>query len=376
VLGVLAGGQWITRVVFGVLLFYIVGDAIAGDDTSAPSFQHPGILTAQLWLALPLLSLIAFVSVWSVCAGDPLGFGAWVTQLSGYDVLAARDATTFAQHVWVWLGTGLMIGMVGTIPAHELTHRTWDRVSLFVGRWLLAFSFDTSFAIEHVYGHHRYVATKEDPATAPRGRNVYFHALASTARGNASAWRIEVQRLAKRGRRVLSWHNAFLRGQLLSASLVTAAFAMGGLAAAGYFVLCALWGKVLLEVVNYIEHYGLVRSPESPVEPRHSWNTNRRISSWALFNLTRHSHHHAQGEVPYHALRAYPEAPLMTGGYLVTLVIAMIPPLWHRLMSPKLHAWDRDHANAAERKLAASANARSGVPALEQSAMTNASAFQ
>ncbi len=151
----LAGGRYTTGGLLGVLGLYIVGDAISGDDTSTPTYRHPGVLTAQLWLALPLLALIVFSSVWSVCAGDPLGFGALVSRLTGHDILAARDATAPVHHLSGWLITGLMIGMVGTITAHELTHRTWDRVSMFVGRWLLAFSFDTTFSIEHVYGHHR-----------------------------------------------------------------------------------------------------------------------------------------------------------------------------------------------------------------------------
>lgn len=152
-------------------------------------------------------------------------------------------------------------------------------------------------------------------------------------------------------------------GKLMSISLVAVAGAMGGAVAVAYFVLCALLGKGLLEVVNYVEHYGMVRNPARSVQPRHSWNTNRRISSWALFNLTRHSHHHAQGEVPYQDLRPYPDAPMMIGGYLSAMLVALIPPLWHRLMTPRVLGWDRDYATAEERKLAAAANARSGLAA-------------
>jgi len=364
----LAGGAWTTLGLVVVLALYMVGDAVAGDDTTTPTYRHPGLLTAQLWLALPLLASIVFAAVWSVCAGDPLGFGAWASGLVGYDLLAARAATGAGHHVSAWVLTGLMIGMVGTIPAHELTHRTWDRVSMALGRWLLAFSFDTSFAIEHVYGHHRYVSTEADPATAPRGRNVYFHIVASTLKGNLSAWHIERDRLVKRRRAVLSWRNTFLRGHLMSVLLVAAAGAMGGLRAAGFFVACALWGKALLEIVNYMEHYGMVRDPATPVQPRHSWNTNRRISSWSMFNLTRHSHHHAQGEVAYQDLRPYPDAPMMLSGYLTTLVVAMIPPLWHHLMTPKVLAWDRDYATPAERKLAARASARRSAARFFQAA--------
>jgi alkane 1-monooxygenase len=295
-----------------------------------------------------------------------LGVGAWLGTLTGYDLLAARAATAPVHHVSGVLLTGLMIGLIGTITGHELTHRTWDPVSLLVGRWLLAFSFDTVFSIEHVYGHHRYVSTEQDPATAPRGRNVYWHILVSTVRGNLSAWEIEARRLQRQGHSVWSPYNAVIRGHLMSVMLVALAWLAGGPLVAGYFVLCGLWGKALLEIVNYMEHYGIVRDPATPVQPRHSWNTNRRLSSWTMFNLTRHSHHHAQGEVPYQDLKPYPDAPMMVGGYLTTIVVAMIPPLWHRLMTPKVLAWDRQYASADERLLAARANRASGMAAFQQ----------
>ena len=363
---ILAGGAWITFGLIAVLVIYLVGDAICGDDTSTPQFKHPGILTVQLWLALPLLAFIVFSALWSFSSGDFLGFGAALTQLTGYDLIAARDATFAGHYVSTVLITGLMIGMVGTIPAHELTHRTWDPISMLVGRWLLAFSFDTIFSIEHVYGHHRYVSTTEDPATAPRGRNVYFHILASTLKGNVSAWKIEQKRLKRKGHSLFGWHNAVLRGHLMSVLLVVAAYVIGGWQTALFFTACALWGKALLEIVNYMEHYGMVRNPATPVQPRHSWNTNKRISSWAMFNLTRHSHHHAQGEVPYQDLKPFPDAPMMVGGYLTTIIVAMIPPLWHRLMTPKVLDWDQRFATDEERLLAIQANARSGIRALQQ----------
>ncbi|MFT3912868.1 MAG: fatty acid desaturase [Anaeromyxobacteraceae bacterium] len=323
-----AGGGITTAGLLAIVAFYVLGDVAFGEDRSVPRHRHPGLLTFQLWLALPLLGAIVLASLRSL-----------------------PEAAGPGHLVSAWLLTGLMIGMVGTIPAHELTHRTWDPVSRLVGRWLLAFSLDTTFAIEHVYGHHRYVATAADPATAPRGRSVYRHVVVSTWKGNASAWRIEVARLAKRGRGAFGWRNAVLRGQLMSLALVAGAWAYGGWRAAAFFLACALWGKALLEIVNYMEHYGLVREPGAPVKPRHSWNTTRRLSSWTLFNLTRHSHHHAQGELPFHALRPLPGAPTMIAGYLTTIVLTLVPPVWRRLMAPRLSAWDREQANAAERRL-------------------------
>lgn len=356
---ILAGGAWITAGLLAVLALYVIGDGLGGDDTATPHFALPGVLTVLLWLALPLLAMIVFASVWSVSSTDVFGIGAGLSALSGYDLLAAREATHWGHHVSGAILTGLMIGMVGTIPAHELTHRTWDRVSMQIGRWLLAFSGDTVFSIEHVYGHHRYVSTVDDPATAPRGRNVYTHIVVSTLRGNLSAWAIEARRLKRDGHALFGPHNAVIRGHLMSVLLVVAAWAIGGWIAAAYFLACALWGKALLEIVNYMEHYGMVRDPKTPVQPRHSWNTNRRMSSWTMFNLTRHSHHHAQGEVPFQDLKPFPEAPMMISGYLTTILVALVPPLWHRLMTPKVQAWDRLHATPEERRLAAEASQRS-----------------
>ncbi len=360
-------GHWYTTGYFlGVVAFVVGGDLLLGSDERTPRYKYPGILTLQLWLALPLILALAFAAVWSVSATDPFGFGAWLTQHLGYDFLAARAATGAGHHVVGVVLIGLLFGIVGTITAHELTHRTWDPVSMFIGRWLLAFSFDTIFAIEHVYGHHRYVSTTEDPATAPRGRNVYTHIIVSTFRGNVSAWKIEAGRLRRKKLPVFSPYNAFLRGHLMSVALLAAAYALGELRGLLFFLACVLWAKALLEIVNYMEHYGMVRDPSTPVQPRHSWNSNHRISSWATFNLTRHSHHHAQGEVPYHELRPMPDAPMMVSGYLSTLILTMVPPLWHRLMTPKVLEWDRRQATSHERQLAAQANARSGLPAFQQ----------
>lgn len=364
----LAGGGWITAGLLAIVSFYILGDAVSGNDLRTPRYGRPALLTGHLWLALPLVSLISFAAVWGVSAGDPLGFGAWLTSWTGYDVIAAREATTLGHHVSAVILTGLMIGMIGTITAHELMHRTWDKVSLLIGRWLMAFSLDTSFTIEHVYGHHRYVSTTVDPATAPRGRSVYAHIAISTVKSNASAWHIECGRLRRQGLPVWSVHNAVLRGWAMSAVVLALAWAVGGAVGMAFFAACGLMGKALLEVVNYMEHYGIVRDPAAAVQPRHSWNTNRRISSWTLFNLSRHSHHHAQGDVPYQDLKPMADAPMMIGGYLTVMVLTLVPPLWHALMTPRLLAWDRDFADPGERALAREANAASGIAALVRAA--------
>ena len=140
---IFAGGTWTPLGLVAILIYYVIGDAVFGDDRSTPKYGFPGLLTAQLWLALPLVSVIVFAMVWSVSSGDFGGVGKWIQDRTGFDVLAARAATNWWEHAAGIFLTILMIGICGTIPAHELTHRTWDPISMLVGRWLLAFSFDT-----------------------------------------------------------------------------------------------------------------------------------------------------------------------------------------------------------------------------------------
>lgn len=347
----LAGGE-ITSYGFLIMLVVLTfGDYLSGEDITIPRYKYQGLLTAPLWMALPAISLLVFCAVWVFSPGDPMQFGAWLSGLTGFDLLAAKANTVGGHAVSAFCLTGLMIGFIGTIPAHELTHRTWDPRSMFIGRWLLAFSFDTGFSIEHVYGHHRYVSSAYDPATAPRGRNVYYHIIISTIKGNIGAWKIEVERLKRKKLPIFSYHNVYLRGQVMSLLLVVASYLMGGFTGTLYFIGVAIMGKSMLEIVNYMEHYGIVRNPELPVQPRHSWNTNSRLTSWAMFNLSRHSHHHAQGEVPYEDLLPLNDAPMMLGGYLSTMFFTLVPPLWYRLMIPKLKDWDENYASEEEKLL-------------------------
>ena len=147
---------------------------------------------------------------------------------------------------------------------------------------------------------------------------------------------------------------------------MTACYAAVFYAAAGWVGLVAFFaaswfGKCYLEAINYIEHYGIVRVPGTPIEPRHSWNCTHRISSWLLFNLPRHSHHHAMGDKPYWELRSYQDAPQMPFGYLTMIYIALIPPLYRKLVHPRLQDWDRRYAVPAEYRLIEAANKASGM---------------
>ncbi|OUR91194.1 alkane 1-monooxygenase [Gammaproteobacteria bacterium 42_54_T18] len=362
VAGILLGGPYMWLGLVAALSFVVVGDLLLGDDTSTPELKHKWLLNLQLYSALVLVSVLTFCMVWMSAPNymDALGFGEWMQSVTGHDIFAARSGSGVLDYLGGALSTILFIGLVGTIVGHELTHRTWDPVSMFIGRWLLAFSWDTGFAIEHVYGHHKYVSTLDDPATAPRGRSVYSHVVISTIEGNVSAWKIEKNRLQKLNKALFGFSNKYLRGLAMTALLTLAAYGIAQWQGVLMFTICALGAKALLEIVNYMEHYGLVRNPQAtPCMPRHSWNSNTKISSWATFNLTRHSHHHAHGELPFWDLKPYEDAPMMVSGYLSTMLLTLVPPLWHRLMAPKLKHWDEHYASAEERFLAQLANQKS-----------------
>ncbi len=332
-------------------LFITFGDALLGDDTSTPEYQYKAILDGLLFAALPLTFVLFIVSMWYQSSADPFGLGQWVQNSLNYDMFAARANSSFAHTVVAVLYLGLMISTMATVTAHELIHRTWSPISVCCGRWLLALSFDANFAIEHVYGHHKHVATPTDPATAPRGRNVYQHIFYSTWHGNVSAWRIERARLARLGFGAFSWRNLCLRGYAMSLMIMAMALFMSGLSGLMFFVCVGLVAKAMLEIVNYMEHYGLVRVPNKRVEPRHSWNTNRKVSSWALFNLARHSHHHAHGQLAFYKLKPFSQSPQMISGYLATMALTLIPPLWFKLMKKPLEDWDNHFASTEERAI-------------------------
>lgn len=366
--GILAGGWWMW---LGFVFHTVFGVTYQGkEDLSVDEYDHPWILDLPLYLTLPLVLATLFFFAWMLGApgADLFGFGRFVLSTFGYDIFAARAAT----NGWHLLGATLSVGtMVGTgiVIGHELTHRTQNFWAMLIGRWILAAPLDASFAIEHVYGHHTHIGTERDPATARRGESVYRFMVRSIVFGNVSGWRIERERLHKRGYRTFTWRNRMLRGYAMS--LVFAAFFYYAAGPTGVvlYVIAGLYGKsMILERVNYVEHYGLVRVPGELVLPRHSWNSNH--GGAVLLNVSRHSHHHHDASIPYFRLEPMKDQPTMPYGYAKMIYISLVPPIWRRLIVPKLKEWDLHYASPAECRLAREANLRSGIPELVEFART------
>jgi alkane 1-monooxygenase len=221
---------------------------------------------------------------------------------------------------------------------------------LIIGRWLLAFTWDTGFAIEHVHGHHRNVGTELDPATAKRGEYIWAFVVRSTIGQWIAAKRIEDERLARKGIANNLINNRFWRGQLMTVAVLALYVTFLGPIGILFSAYAGAIGKIYLEVVNYIEHYGLVRVPGTRVEARHSWDSHRRVSTGLFYNLMLHSNHHAIATRRYWELEQSREtqALVLPRGYMAMIFFAFLGPPFFKFTDKLLARWDRELASPGE----------------------------
>jgi alkane 1-monooxygenase len=240
---------------------------------------------------------------------------------------------------------GLMCGSFGINVAHELGHRS-TKHEQWMSKALLLTSLYMHFFIEHNRGHHRNVATPEDPATARKNEWLHTFLIRSVVYSYLSAWQIELASLKRKGIHPLSLKNEMLRFLLIQVGLLIAIALLFSPTGMLYFAATAGIGIFLLETVNYVEHYGLVRHEVSPgkyerTTPHHSWNSDHIIGRLMLFELSRHSDHHYVASKKYQVLEHYDDSPQMPTGYPGMIVLACIPPLWFRVMNPRVDHWSQ-----------------------------------
>ena len=307
-------------------------DALIGEDQSNPPEEAVPALEADsyyryvTYALVPILWVSFLVSVIFVGTHD----------LPWYGVLAVILAAGGT------LGYGLNLG-------HEMGHKKTT-----LERWLakitLALGCYGNFFVEHNRGHHRDVATPEDPASSRMGESIYRFVFREMPGAFFRAWDLEAERLDRCGKSVWSLDNEVLQPGLISLALYAALIALLGLEIIPVLLLIAFWGAFQLTQANYIEHYGLLRKklPNGRYErcqPYHSWNSNHLFSNWALFHLQRHSDHHAHPTRRYQSLRDFPDLPRLPNGYFGMYLIAYLPPLWFKVMDGKLlDAVNRDPA--------------------------------
>ena len=251
------------------------------------------------------------------------------------------EGLSFPVKLGLMLAYGMSCGIIGINAAHELGHRHTGYEQL-MSQMLLLTSLYMHFFIEHNRGHHKNVSTDEDPASARKGENVYAFYLRTVAGSWLSAWHLERIRLEKKGLPVFSLHNQMLRFQLIQLALLAAIYLIFGWATLLWFIGGATIGFMLLETVNYIEHYGLRRERKGDiyerVTPVHSWNSNHPLGRLILLELSRHSDHHYLASRKYQILRHFDESPQMPTGYPGMMLMALLPPLWFKVMDPRVES--------------------------------------
>ena len=262
-----------------------------------------------------------------------------------------------------WLAMVMINGAVGGFCinlGHELGHKN-TALEKTLAKIVLAPSGYGHFFVEHNRGHHRDAATPLDPASSRMGESIYRFVLREMPGAWTRAWALERSRLAQAGLPLWSWHNHILQPGVLTLGLWAALMAWLGPQIILFLVPAALWSNFQLTSANYVEHYGLLRqkTPQGRYEicqPHHSWNSNHIFSNWILFQLQRHSDHHAHPLRRYQSLRHFEDLPTLPSGYFGMFVLAYIPPLWYRAMDERLLAQvgrDTAHINLEPARRAA-----------------------
>jgi alkane 1-monooxygenase len=308
-----------------IIAFMPILDHVRGTDTSNP----------PEW-AVPQLEADRYYR-WATFLFVPL-------QLTSF-IWGCWYVSTHDLSVWSFLGLAFTVGTVAGIAiatAHELGHKR-PKVERRLAKAALAQSAYGHFYVEHNRGHHTRVSTPEDPASSRLGES-FWEFLPRTIVGSLhSAWDIEIAALRRKGRRWYSPRNDILNAWAMTIVLFGAMVAIFGVGVLPFVVIQAVVGLCLLEVVNYIEHYGLLRQklPNGRYErclPEHSWNANNVASNVVLFHLERHSDHHAYPLRRYQSLRHFDDAPQLPSGYALMITLALVPPLWRRVMDPRVVA--------------------------------------
>ncbi|QUS36169.1 alkane 1-monooxygenase [Falsirhodobacter algicola] len=332
VAGAVWGGWWVIALPLFAWGLFDVLDLLAGLNTANadPETGEEHLfwyrLITLIWF--PIQFALTFWLIWYVTHAPHLG-------------MAEKTALFF--------GMGVISGVVGIVYAHELLHQK-SRLERGLADLLLASVLYSHFRSEHLRVHHLWVATPRDPVSARynEGFHRYFWRVLRTC--PPSAWRAERAFLARAGLPMTSRRNPFWLYAALQGGMVLLALALGGWEGLALFVWQAAIAVWQLELTNYIEHYGLTRrhmgnGRYEPVGPRHSWNAAHRASNWLLINLQRHSDHHWKPDRRFPLLQTHDEgsAPQLPFGYPLMAAVAMIPPVWRRVMNPRVRAWRRQY---------------------------------
>ncbi len=334
--GYYLGGVWNFSAVIFVFVLIPVVDALVGKDTENVSESLVPVISEELYYKFILF-------LWTYVQFAFLLWGCYVVSESNM---------TGVELVGFMTGFPLVTGGIGITVAHELGHKK-EKLERFYAKVLLMTTCYMHFYIEHNRGHHVNIGTPKDPATSRKGESFYGFWIRSVRDSYLNAWELEFERMNKKNLSKFSTKNdmiwftliplAFCGALTLIFSVLQGKFVVE---VPIFFFVQSVLGFSLLEIVNYIEHYGILRKEIAPnkyekVNTLHSWNANQLVSNFFLFQLQRHSDHHAYAHRRYQALRHVEESPQLPAGYSAMILLALVPPLWFGVMDKKLIEWKK-----------------------------------
>lgn len=298
-------------------------DWLFGEDFSNPPESVVAQLDGDFFYRALLWLFIPFQFAGTI-------MGAW---------LAATHDLAWYEMIGLVMGVGGFNG-IGIATAHELGHKK-ESLDRWLGKLTLAPSAYGHFYVEHNRGHHKNVSTPEDPATSRFGESFWAFWPRTVIGSLRSAWHLEAERLQRFNKSVWSTENENLQSWALSVVLFGGLLIVFGAVIVPYLIIQAIYGFSLLEVVNYLEHYGLLRrkNPDGRYErcmPEHSWNSNHTVTNLFLYHLQRHSDHHANPTRKYQTLRHFEDSPQLPSGYAGMITLAYLSPLWFAVMNKRV----------------------------------------
>jgi alkane 1-monooxygenase len=315
----IAGGNWVwVNIGVSVALWFV--DWLCWESREASPRRSPAIPNAVLVLSVMIHTL----------AVASLLYGVHVHILRSRFLLPAI------------ISTGINSGMEGILVAHELIHRSrwaWR----WAGVWNLLLVNYGHFYIAHIQIHHRFVGTHRDPSTGRRGESIYWFLPRAIVQNLVQSLHFEAARLRRLHRAPFGWSNFVVRVILLQFALAGVTFALGPEVLRAY-LWQSLVAVILIEIINYIEHYGLTRDPGAKITPALSWHTDTVCDRFLLLELNRHADHHMRASRPYHELVSYPESPNLPAGYWGMLILMLLPPLWYFVMHRRLDRLKEENA--------------------------------
>ena len=357
---VIAGGMlsWIGVALLGV---GVIVDTILRKQSSSSMHKEDGSTKASptfqnlvMYMMLPVFVLLQLALAWRVygfMTGVPVEITAtWFGLIPVYSGITSLDL------IGAVLSTGIFAG-IGIIYGHELSH--CKGFAFIISRMTMGLSGSAHFCYAHVYNHHLELASEDDPATAPRGRTIYGHYLLSYLGQSKFVFNMEKERLSRMGVSFISWQNRWIRGYLMSIPSAVLFFMAGGWI--GIAALATVWviSNFELEALNYLEHYGLVRVKDQPIDYRHNWDNDTLFTSWFFIEIGRQADHHDRGETHFWELENV-GAPNLGWGYFTIFALALVPPLWHWYMRKRSATWDAKFATAEEKEISARVNKEVG----------------